>query len=1230
MADTFGQNSMSIPFRRVSVVGVSEDGDSVKVTDATGWRSTVNGSIRPKGSPAPEVGEVWLIERLDSATWILRAQVAASAKDLGPEINAIISQEIQDRLADEAQAAAERAAQEAALASGIMGGNATVIIDDTAPGPEHQDESTLWIDTRNDLNRPMRWASGQWVVVVDRTAVEAALAAVAAQDAAAAANSLAQSAKDTADAAKDTADAAVLSAENALAAAADKGRVIYGDPLQTPGEEHSLLIGPGNILYYWDGYAWVEASHEALFFLRDELDALVAEVEGNIEDLSEVQSDLTDVLGKVDGKSTIWPLGSSPTLGFDDQGDLRLVVDGGVEYWDGEKWVTADPRVAQVVNDAAEALDLANTKSTTYYKGTEPNAGDIEYPETEFRTNDLWLRTGDNRLHRWDGENWVETKDTAITVAEQALVAVQSDLTGLAGRVDGKSTVHVGESAPAGVFGIEDKGDLWIDTHGGGRVYKVWDGDSWELADDPRVVEVLDTVSTKISTYFTENQPTGTVQEPLTVGDLWLRPLDNRLHRWDGDNWVDAADGRIAQHSVDIVGLQTDLSGLSGRVDDRASIYYQDSAPTGLGAEDRGDIWIDSDADPKKFQSWSGSGWVDITDQTAIDALSRVKSKVTTYYAPEATGPAPDVTVPAGGFTEGDLWVNETRDNSIYRWSGTVWSLLALGKDAISATARDLGGVQAHASASAPLNPLVGDLWIDMSDGNTLKRYEGETLGWVAFQDQGIQAAADLAVAAQGAADSKVRIFTQDTEPGGLLSEDVGDMWIDTDDDNALHIWDGDSWEPRPLGNNAIAPGSLVGSEVIADRTITADLLSATLVLSSRVVAGDPYGAAAEMTSSGLTIYNNSRQQVFYTSGSGDVTMRGSLITGAGTSSAGGFRLDPDGAVTGGAMMRLYGTGRSAEQPGAIYFETLYSTYVGTSRGVVVRSPYESSVFPGELSVGYNAASKTSQIALSADAISIKDDYDGIFYVETRDVTINATRRGNFGGLAGTSWTNPSTAIEGDWIVIGGGTTIGGTWLKTPSIRVNDACYIKSPFGSINLDIEARGSLYMKSGWGSGGSNSNYIRLNDSSNTVYMTGVYLETTTSAANVAVASNYMVRRSTSMRAAKVSIEDHAPDDPYQALALNPVTWIDRGAAERLAQWYEEGADPDSELYSETEALQRQIGLIAEDVEDLGIDGLTTLDGDGNLIGVAYERVAVTLIPALRDLRARVDELERKVHG
>lgn len=58
------------------------------------------------------------------------------------------------------------------------------------------------------------------------------------------------------------------------------------------------------------------------------------------------------------------------------------------------------------------------------------------------------------------------------------------------------------------------------------------------------------------------------------------------------------------------------------------------------------------------------------------------------------------------------------------------------------------------------------------------------------------------------------------------------------------------------------------------------------------------------------------------------------------------------------------------------------------------------------------------------------------------------------------------------------------------------------------------------------------------------------------------------------------------------------------------------------------RRNLGAVAEEVEELGLEHLVVYDPDGRPDGLMYDRVGVLLIPTVKRLRDRVDELERMI--
>jgi hypothetical protein len=100
----------------------------------------------------------------------------------------------------------------------------------------------------------------------------------------------------------------------------------------------------------------------------------------------------------------------------------------------------------------------------------------------------------------------------------------------------------------------------------------------------------------------------------------------------------------------------------------------------------------------------------------------------------------------------------------------------------------------------------------------------------------------DDVIQAQATADGKNTIYYSTAEPTGGTYK-VDDIWFDLDNDNAIYRWDGDSWEPTPLGSDAIAPGS-IGATELANAINTA-LSDAQTAADNAQTAADAAGAAA-------------------------------------------------------------------------------------------------------------------------------------------------------------------------------------------------------------------------------------------------------------------------------------------------------------------------------------------------------------------------------------------------
>ena len=128
---------------------------------------------------------------------------AANANALGGTTASVINQNIATAVSN--AATAQQAATDAATLAGNKG---EVIFGTTAPAASKQLAQNLWIDTTGNANTPKRWNGSSWVVVTDKAATDAKLAADAADAKAVAADSKATAADNKATSAQATATSA--------------------------------------------------------------------------------------------------------------------------------------------------------------------------------------------------------------------------------------------------------------------------------------------------------------------------------------------------------------------------------------------------------------------------------------------------------------------------------------------------------------------------------------------------------------------------------------------------------------------------------------------------------------------------------------------------------------------------------------------------------------------------------------------------------------------------------------------------------------------------------------------------------------------------------------------------------------------------------------------------------------------------------------------------------------
>jgi hypothetical protein len=170
----------------------------------------------------------------------------------------------------------------------------------------------------------------------------------------------------------------------------------------------------------------------------------------------------------------------------------------------------------------------------------------------------------------------------------------------------------------------------------------------------------------------------------------------------------------------------------------------------------------------------------------------------------------------------GDLWIDTNDANKLYRWSGSSWVLVrdsgiaqAL-TDASNAQATADGKVVTFYQDSQPTADGVGDIWFDTDDDNKMYRWNGSS--WQLARDGGIAQALADAASAQSTADGKIVTFYQDNEPS---SGAIGDLWIDTNDDNKLYRYNGSAWVLARDSGIASAISAATTAQDTADGKVT-------------------------------------------------------------------------------------------------------------------------------------------------------------------------------------------------------------------------------------------------------------------------------------------------------------------------------------------------------------------------------------------------------------------------
>ena len=135
---------------------------------------------------------------------------------------------------------------------------------------------------------------------------------------------------------------------------------------------------------------------------------------------------------------------------------------------------------------------------------------------------------------------------------------------------------------------------------------------------------------------------------------------------------------------------------------------------------------------------------------------------------------------------------------------------------------------------------------------------------------------------------------------------------------------------------------------------------------------------------------------------------------------------------------------------------------------------------------------------------------------------------------------------------------------------------------------------------------------------VHIPSAYRKTASGSANVIVAEDGALVRSTSASKYKMDIiRTNIPDYGDKLLNLPTATWTDIAETKRYRD------DPTTQPEP-----TRNFGMIAEDLAEAGLEMLVVRGTDGELEGINYDRIGPALIPVIAKLKNKIEKLEQQL--
>jgi hypothetical protein len=363
----------------------------------------------------------------------------------------------------------------------------------------------------------------------------------------------------------------------------------------------------------------------------------------------------------------------------------------------------------------------------------------------------------------------------------------------------------------------------------------------------------------------------------------------------------------------------------------------------------------------------------------------------------------------------------------------------AIQADAVTANEAEFGVTVV--SATDPAIVKEGTTVVDPDTG-AQKVYSEDVSAFVTITDP----------AAQAAADSKSAVYYQDNEPAGTAYE-VGDIWIDTNDNDKLYAWDGTDW---------------VLSQDSASAQATADGKAKTYVQND-----EPTGGAYNIGD--LWIDTNDGNKLYRYSGTAWVSAQDTAISTAQSTANGKNKV-------------FYSTsapGSTANTAGDIWWQyssgIVVGQFVGAGGTSWTSAPIGNAVIAnldaGKITTGYLDVAGSVRVTTSATASGtggftprIEINSSGFFAYNGSAATVSILNTGTAaftGTITGSSFTSTYyTSGRGVAITSSGGRdnidfTFGGISVADITV-VSGGLIVTGPGGS-SITMPSNGSMSLAS-----------------------------------------------------------------------------------------------------------------------------------------------------------------------